>query len=1321
MEEAPKTTTAAIPQDKMAPQAAVPAPAAAPTVQTTAEAPKPAPEHKPFVHLHVHSDYSLLDGCAKLGNLIKRAESLNMPALALTDHGNLFGLANFVKTAEKMHTKVKPILGCELYLVVDHPMSEHPQRRTKGDDYDDTDVADSLKNKIFHMGVIAATFEGYKNLSKIVSLAHTKGLYYKPRVDIETLAANSKGLIGLTGCMQGVVPQHLLRGDWDGARRWISRFIDIFGKDHYFAELMNHGLSQQIAIDRDIIKIAKEFGLRTVCTNDIHYVMKADADPHDAMLCVQTGSRLIDEKRFHFPVKEFYMKSREEMAEIYGEIPDAMDNTLAVAEMCDVKLPFGANHYPVYTMPEGFVPKNEAKMDALMERYTKLKNGLLAAQGKPANFAFKPEQAANIRLKGSMLFDICVAGFMERYGIDYFHPEAYVPQEGQDKDYAATLVERMDYEFSIIAGTGFCDYFLIVQDFINWSRSQGISVGPGRGSGAGSLVAYCVHITDIDPIRFHLLFERFLNPERVSPPDFDVDFCMRRRDEVVEYVRQKYGKECVSNIITFGTFGAKAVVRDMARVMDVDFSESNHLAKMVPDDIHITLDKAIEKSAELANEVKNNKTAQEIVRRGKVLEGMVRNTGKHACGIIIGDRPLVEIVPMTLQEGALTTQYPKEPVEELGLLKMDFLGLKNLTVIADAEAMIRSTADPKFDISKTGYEDQKTFDLLNSGKTVGVFQLESGGMQSLCRQFHISTIDEIVALIALYRPGPMDLIPQYIAGKKDPHTIKYAHPLLEPVCRETYGIMVYQEQVMEAAKRIAGYTLGGADILRRAMGKKKVEVMAAEKAKFVKGAKETNNIPQAKAEEIFALLEKFAGYGFNKSHSAAYAVLSYRTAYLKAHYPVQYMAALLGCELGNADKLKDFIEESVAMGIKVAGPDVNRSDESFTPVPKENTILFGLGAIKGVGEGAAKAIKEERKKNGDYKDFHDFLTRVDGKAVNRRVIEALILTGGFDRLGQDRGTLLAGLDILMKNITSEQEEKSRGQTNLFDFFGAEQPASLGGSGPVLQEVSMPMEEKLQHEKDLLGFYVSGHPMNRFKGIAEGLSSFREEEYLDWGDRTPYRLCGVILSTQKKITKKDNRAWAILSIGTRSSTYQVNFYPEAYGKKWSTYQEKLDKWKKAKDANEVEYLETHKEPEDPLRPGRTVMIEGTVNRRNGESQLVAETVQDMERAIEDVVTEVCWVLDPKGPALDFLTQLNGTVLKHFGQANVEVGFRVADGAIATAELCSSLCWRIDVDDFARLLAHPAVLDVLVEGRKVEKREIDFKKRFMERRAQQQAAG
>ncbi|MFA5257597.1 MAG: DNA polymerase III subunit alpha [Opitutales bacterium] len=1277
---------------------------------------KPAEEvriQRPFVHLHVHTDYSLLDGCAKVDKLIARAGELNMPALAITDHGNLFGLAAFSKAAKG--TGVKPILGCEIYLVIDHPMSEHPQRRSRvaGNEEAD-DAAESLKNKTFHMGLLARNFEGYQNLARIITLAHTKGLYYKPRVDLETLAAHSKGLIGFTGCLQGVVPQHLLRGDWDGARRWTARFIDIFGKDNYFVELMNHGLGMQIAVDRDILKIAREFGLKTVCTNDIHYALKSDADSHDAMLCIQTGSRRIDEKRFRFPAQQFYMKSRDEMSAIYGEIPECMDNTVDVASMCDVKLPFGENHYPVFQMPAGYAPGHADRMDALMERYTKLKNGLLEADGKAGDFTFTERQRENIRTNGSELFELCVKGLKERYGLDYHAPDAFKPNAGQGADFASMIIDRVDYELSVIAGTGFVDYFLIVQDFIDWARRQGISVGPGRGSGAGCIVAYILRITDIDPIRFGLLFERFLNPERVSPPDFDIDFCMRRRDEVVEYVRNKYGHDCVANIITFGTFGAKAVVRDMARVLDLPFSESNRLAKMIPDDLHITLDDAVKKSSELAAEVLTNKVAQEIVEKGRVLEGMVRNTGKHACGIIIGDRPLVEFVPMTMQEGALTTQYPKEPVEALGLLKMDFLGLKNLTVIADAERMVRETADPGFDISKVGYEDQNTFDLLNSGRTVGVFQLESGGMQSLCRQFRISSIDEIIALIALYRPGPMDLIPDYIRGKNDPKTVKYPHPLLEDVCRETYGIMVYQEQVMEAARRIAGYTLGGADILRRAMGKKKLEVMNAEREKFVKGAAETNKIHPKKAEEIFALLEKFAGYGFNKSHSAAYAILSYRTAYLKANYPVQYMAALLGCELGNADKLKGFIEEAVAMGVNVAGPDVNRSDESFTPSPGQDgeagTILFGLAAIKGVGEGAAKAIRDERKAGGRFKDFYDFSKRVDGKSVNRRVMENLVKTGGFDRMGQDRGTLLAGLDMVMKDVAREQEQKALGQGSLFDFFGAPEPASLMSGGPMLHKVEMPMTEKLQHEKDLLGFYVSGHPMNRFKGIAEGLSSFQAEEYLNWGDKTPFRLCGVITAFTKKISKKDNRVWAILGVGTRTGSFTLNMYSIAYARKMDAYQERLDEWKRRSGQGDTDWLSGHAEPQNPLAPGNIVSIEGRVSRRNGESNLVVENVNDLERSIEELVTNVIWVVEPDARATDFLKQLHARLLGEYGQSNVEIGFPVADGTLAVTQVCGSLCWRVAVDSFEQLLTHPAVRDVLVEGKKVELEEPDYKRRF-----------
>ena len=812
----------------------------------------------PFVHLHVHSDYSLLDGCCRLDTLCRRAYDLGMPALALTDHGNLFGAVDFFKTA-KAHD-VKPLVGCEIYLVYDHKMNERPERN---------------RHCYHHMGLLARNLEGYRNLTQLVSDAHTRGMYYKPRTDMEQLARHAKGLIGFTGCLKGVVPQFLLKGQYDEAREALSRFIAIFGREHFFVELQDHGLPDQVKILSPLLKLASEFNLKTVCSNDVHYVEQNHWAPHDALLCIQTGTKLNDEKRLRYAAKQFYLKTHEEMAHCFREVPESLTNTLEVAEMCDLEMPFGQNHYPVFKLS-----------DELQKTY-------------PDNIAY--------------LKHLCIQGLKERYGVDYAHPSS-----GSDTDsaQARTLIERMDYELATIAKTGFLDYFLIVWDFIDWARRRAIPVGPGRGSGAGCLVAYLLKITDIDPLRFKLLFERFLNPERISPPDFDIDFCKRRRDEVLDYVRDKYGRECVAHIITFGSFGAKMIVRDLARVLELPYSEADRLAKMVPDDIKITLDAALERSAELQTEHRRNPKAQEILNHGKVIEGMVRNTGKHACGILIADQPLTQLVPVTLQEGALTTQYSKDPIEDLGLLKMDFLGLKTLTVIADAQENVRRVRKlTDFDIERVSFDDPKTFALLNAARTIGVFQLESSGMRALCRQFKIATIDEIIALIALYRPGPMDLIPDYIRGKNDPSTVRYPHPLLEDVCQETYGIMVYQEQVIEAAKRIAGYTPGAADILRRAMGKKKRAEMSQQRKNFLRGAKKTNSLSADKAGEIFDLLEKFAGYGFNKSHSAAYAILAYRTAYLKANYPVEFMAATLSSELGNADKVAYFVDECLAMNI----------------------------------------------------------------------------------------------------------------------------------------------------------------------------------------------------------------------------------------------------------------------------------------------------------------------------------------------------------------------------------------------------------------------
>ncbi len=825
-----------------------------------------------FVHLHVHSDYSLLDGACRIDRLMDRAAALGMKALALTDHGNLYGAIEFYNQAKAKG--IKPLVGCELYL-------------SAGSRLERTGRSDEGKN-IFHLGLLVRDLTGYQNLLKLVSDAHLKGFYYKPRTDLEKLAQHAKGLIGFTGCLAAPVPQHLLADNYEEARRTCGRFVEIFGRENYFVEIQDHGIPEQRKIIPALLKLAEEFKLKVICTNDVHYVNANDAGPHDTLLCIQTGAKIADEHRMKFDGTQFYLKSREEMARIFGEVPDSITNTQLVAEMCDLAIPFpkGSERYPKYPLPP------EVKTD-----------------------------------RAGYLKELCIEGLERRYAVDYAKPA-----QAKDPELAKTLCERLEYEISVITKTGFIDYFLVVWDFIHWAREHGIPVGPGRGSGAGCLVAYVLGITNLDPLRFKLLFERFLNPERVSPPDFDIDFCMRRRGEVIDYVRQKYGQDCVANIITYGTLGAKMVIRDVARVHDLPYAEADRLAKMIPDELNIELKSALEKSAELRGEFEKNPTAKKIIDQGLVLEGMVRNTGKHAAGIIITDRPLDEFVPLTLQEGDVTVQYDMNAVGKLGLLKMDFLGLKTLTVIADAVENIRRTVDPAFDIEAVGFEDPKTYALLNSGRTTGVFQLESGGMQALCRQISLASIDEIVALIALYRPGPMEWIPDYVRGKKDPSTVQFPHKLLEEVCRETYGVMVYQEQVMEAAKIIAGYTLGGADMLRRAMGKKDAEAMAKERAKFVEGAARVNKIDARTANSIFDILNKFAGYGFNKSHSAAYAVLSYQTGYLKANYPVQFMAAMLSSELGNSEKVAHFIAECEAMGLKVLGPDVNESREMFTPV-----------------------------------------------------------------------------------------------------------------------------------------------------------------------------------------------------------------------------------------------------------------------------------------------------------------------------------------------------------------------------------------------------
>ncbi len=1229
-----------------------------------------------------------------------RATELGMKALALTDHGNLYGAIEFYNQAKAKG--IKPLVGCELYLAANSRLD----RQGRSDE----------GKSIFHLGLLAKNLEGYQNLLKLVSDAHLKGFYYKPRTDLETLAKYSKGLIGFTGCLASLVPQHLMHGRYEEARKACARFIDIFGKENYFVEIQDHGIPEQVQIIPGLLKLGEEFGLKVICSNDVHYVRSGDAMPHDTMLCIQTGSKVHETDRMKFTGTQFFLKSRDEMAKVFAEVPDSVTNTQLVAEMCDLTIPFpkGSERYPKYPLPP------EVKTD-----------------------------------RAGYLKELCIEGLKTRYKLDYVavsarplvaerlakmrnYPEGQKPSA---PDYTGLSQEeelaiRTEYELLIISVTGFIDYFLVVWDFIDWARKHDIPVGPGRGSGAGCIVAYLLGITNLDPLRFKLLFERFLNPERVSPPDFDIDFCMRRRGLVIDYVRQKYGNDCVANIITYGTLGAKMVIRDVSRVHDLPYVDADRLAKMIPDELNIELKSAIEKSAELRAEISANPIAKKIVDQALVLEGMVRNTGKHAAGIIITDRPLDEFVPLTLQEGDVTVQFDMNAVGKLGLLKMDFLGLKTLTVIADAIENVRRTTKPDFDLEAVGFDDPVTYALLNSGRTTGVFQLESGGMQNLCRQIGLSSIDEIVALIALYRPGPMEWIPDYVKGKKDPSTVKFPHKLLEDVCRETYGVMVYQEQVMEAAKIIAGYTLGGADMLRRAMGKKDVDAMAKERAKFVEGAKRVNNIEAKTADAIFDILNKFAGYGFNKSHSAAYAVLSYQTGFLKANYPVEFMAAMLSSELGNSEKVSHFIAECEAMGLKVLGPDVNESREMFAPAAGK--IRFGLGGIKGVGEQAAQKIIAEREANGPYKDFPDFMLRADSRAINKRVLENLTATGAFDFSGAPREELFAQIDDILAALAELQRKYPAlrketttakvvepAESMLFDMgatqggmplpersvlvrefaellrhtkrapamaatsnghhddhagldfgVGSNKAATAKAKTTATVERRLTSANRLQFEKELLGFYISGHPMNAYAGLAEALTTHTEEEVMLEGDRMEFRMCGIASGITKKLSRKDNRPWAFFNLASKRATISVNMYSDAfenYGRN--------------------------------LAENQPVVILGSVMRGDDGARLNVKECYPLDTHISQNIREITWLLHPEHKQLpEFLQKLRPILIAAGGDTRIKLGFVFEGRATPIAEAPSGLNWRLNPQIFQELRQHPAVAGTMVEARRMEIKEV-----------------
>ena len=1031
-------------------------------------------KHSDFVHLHLHTEYSLLDGACRVSDVVDKAHACKMPAVAITDHGNMYGAIEFYKAAQEKG--LKPIIGCETYIA---PGSRLDKKST------------NARDAAYHLVLLAKDEVGYKNLIQLVSSAHLEGFYYKPRIDKEILAQHSKGLIGFTSCLKGEVPNKIKEGQVEQAKAALDEYRHIFEPGDFYVELQNHGIEEQRTVNRTLIPWAKEFGLPMVATNDVHYIERQHWEAHDCIICLQTQSLLSDEKRMRYVAEQFYLRTPEEMHELFAEVPEALQNTLAVAEKCNLLMEFGKLRFPVYQAPDGFT----------REQY---------------------------------LRHLCEQGLRDRYSIEWKTPK---------DEHEKSIIDRVEFELKIMEKTGFVSYFLIVWDFVHFARSNGIPVGPGRGSAAGSVVAYLLKITDIDPLRYNLLFERFLNPERISPPDIDMDFCYNRRPEVIDYVRKKYGDDRVAQIITFGTLGAKMVVRDVGRVMGLSYGECDRIAKMIPPDIGMTLQKALEINPELKGAYQNEPTVRRVIDIGFTLEGISRNASTHAAGVVIGAEPLTNVVPLTTgtNSNEIVTQYSMNPLGDLGLLKMDFLGLKTLTVIKEALDLIEQTTGQRLDIDKIPMEDRKTFDLLAKANTIGVFQLESQGMRDLCRRIGVDSIDVIIALIALFRPGPMNMLDDYVNRKHGKIKVEYNHPLLELILKETFGVFVYQEQVMQAANALAGYSLAGADVLRRAMGKKKPEEMEKQRDIFIKGCFEKNKIPRAKANQIFDTLAKFAGYGFNKSHSAAYAIVAYQTAWLKANYPVEFMAALLSNELANTDKIQLFINECKRMGIEVLAPDVNESGVRFTV--RDGRIRFGLAAIKNVGEVAVQNVIHVRETSGRFQSFEDFCTRVDLRIVNRKVLECLAKCGAFDSLGEPRTLVFAAIEYQMSRAASVQRDRERGQTALFDVEPVNARQKATGQRPA---VDWSQSEMLSFEKELLGFYVTGHPLSEFAEVLRRYELASSGQLGQLQDGQVTRIGGIISKLSPKTTKQ-GKPMAIMTLEDLDGSVEVLVFPESYAR------------------------------------------------------------------------------------------------------------------------------------------------------------------------------
>lgn len=1038
-----------------------------------------------FTHLHVHTEYSLLDGSNKIKEYVSRVKELGMNSAAITDHGVMYGVIDFYKAARA--AGIKPILGCEVYVA---PGSRFDRELSHGDD------------RYYHLVLLAENNKGYQNLMKIVSKGFVEGYYYKPRVDMEVLETYHEGIIALSACLAGEVQRYLVRGLYEEAKETAYKYEKCFGKGNFFLELQDHGIPEQKTVNAGLMRMSQETGIELVATNDVHYTYAEDAEPHDILLCLQTGKKLSDENRMRYEGGQYFVKSEEEMRALFPYAAQAIDNTQKIADRCNVEIEFGVTKLPHFDVPEGY------------DSWTYLNK-------------------------------LCHEGLVRRY-----------PDKHEE------LLPKLDYELSVIQKMGYVDYFLIVWDFINYARTHGIPVGPGRGSAAGSLVSYTTGITNIDPIRYNLLFERFLNPERVTMPDIDIDFCYERRSEVIDYVIEKYGKDCVTQIVTFGTLAARGVIRDVGRVMDLPYNFCDTIAKNIPNELNITIDKALIMNPELRSMYESDETVKRLIDMAKRLEGLPRHTSMHAAGVVISQKAMDEYVPLSRSsDGTITTQFVMTTIEELGLLKMDFLGLRTLTVISDAVKLVEKNHGIKIDVDNIDYDDKKVLDSIGTGKCDGIFQLESAGMKNFMKELKPQSLEDVIAGISLYRPGPMDFIPKYIKGKNEPESVTYVCKELEPILEPTYGCIVYQEQVMQIVQNLAGYTMGQADNIRRAMSKKKQYVIDAERQNFVYGNEEqgikgciANGISEQAANQIYDSMVDFAKYAFNKSHAAAYAVVAYQTAYLKYYYPVEFMAALMTSVIDNTRKVAEYIYSCRQMGIKVLSPDINEGEGRF--LATKDGIRYGMYAIKSIGRQVIDIILAEREANGKYITLSDFLSRVAGREVNKRAVENLIKAGACDGLDGNRQQMLLVYNTLIDNLNQEKKNSLAGQMSLFDLVSEEEKKAYEVRFPNVEEYTK--EIKLGFEKEVLGIYLSGHPLEEYeekwrKNISAVTADFmldEETNAVKIKDNQSVVIGGIITEKTIKYTKQ-NKAMAFITVEDLFGTVEVIIFPRDY-EKYSRY-------------------------------------------------------------------------------------------------------------------------------------------------------------------------